>query len=205
MAEERDFLRVFLPNQLEVKAFVLGLIRDRGAAEDVFQDVAGTLWKEFDRYDSSRPFLFWARGVARNMIREYWRKSDNRPLLLTPEAMDAVHEACDETQQEPSLVQEALQACLAGIRGKWRELLTARYEDALALKVVAERMGMSVNAIHQTSSPGAPGEVPTLIPRCYGAIPINTTWTGWNSGCVPASGLTSPTPPRRPGRAPNAW
>jgi RNA polymerase sigma-70 factor (ECF subfamily) len=150
MAEEREFLAVFLPNQLEIKAFVSALIRDRQAAEDVFQDVAGTLWKKFDRYDPSRPFLSWARGVARNLVREHWRTSGEQPLLLSPEAMDAVQEAYEETEQEPSLLQQALQVCVAKIQGKWRELLALRYEEATALKAVAERMGMTANAIHQT-------------------------------------------------------
>ena len=47
-----------------VAAFVLSIIPDFHQAEDVLQQVAVVLVREFGQFDTSRPFLPWALGIA---------------------------------------------------------------------------------------------------------------------------------------------
>ena len=42
------FLGLFLKHQDDMRAVIGSFIRDRSAAEDVFQEMALTLWKKFD-------------------------------------------------------------------------------------------------------------------------------------------------------------
>src|SRR6478735_8234609 len=84
------FLRHYLSHEQELRAFVTAIMPEAGAREDLFQEVAASLWRSFHTFDSGRPFGNWARGVAMNKARQYRRKLFRAPLVLPEEAMIAV-------------------------------------------------------------------------------------------------------------------
>ena len=51
MGPHNEFLTLFLEHQVGVRAFIGSLVRDRHTRDDLFQEVALTLWHEFARYD----------------------------------------------------------------------------------------------------------------------------------------------------------
>lgn len=87
MTEQEVFLSRFLRCEADLRAFVGAVVRDVHLREDVFQEIALTLWQQFGLYDPDRPFGAWARGVAAKKLLE--RSSGNRrlPLVLSPEAI----------------------------------------------------------------------------------------------------------------------
>ena len=64
MDRHAEFLRRFVECEGQLRAFIGALVRDRHGREDLVQEVALTLWQEFERYDAARPFAAWARGVC---------------------------------------------------------------------------------------------------------------------------------------------
>ena len=90
MATHDSFLPLFLRHQREIRLFIAATIRDPHLQNDLFQETAMTLWRSYDRYDVRCPFDSWARGIARNLIRQHWRKAARNAMLLAPEAIDAV-------------------------------------------------------------------------------------------------------------------
>src|SRR5688572_15338315 len=55
-----------------IAAYVGAELRDRHAAEDVVQEIGHAISQGSERYDSTRPFLNWAFGVARiQVLRHY--------------------------------------------------------------------------------------------------------------------------------------
>ena len=59
--------RLWTQSQSVVSSYVLSLVRDFHLAEDILQQVAVILVREFEKYDPSRPFLPWALGFAKNV------------------------------------------------------------------------------------------------------------------------------------------
>ena len=47
MDPQNEFLTLFLEHQVGVRAFIGSLVRDRHTRDDLFQEVALTLWHEF--------------------------------------------------------------------------------------------------------------------------------------------------------------
>lgn len=70
MADRDTIFRLLMQHEGEFRAFVRSMLRDRGLCHDVFQEVALTLWEQASRYDASRPFGPWARGIAANKVIE---------------------------------------------------------------------------------------------------------------------------------------
>ena len=117
MDPHEEFLRLLLRHQSDVKAFIGSLIQDRHLRDDVFQEVALVLWQEFARYDRSRSFGAWARGIAVKKVLQRWEKS--------------------------------------------RRLLALRYDQALKLGQIAQRVGATVDAVHKALS-----RIRTRLQKC---------------------------------------
>ena len=63
MGSHEEFLKLFLWHQDGVRAFLGSVVRDRAAAEDLFQEVSLALWESFPTYDATRPFGAWAPPI----------------------------------------------------------------------------------------------------------------------------------------------
>ena len=63
------FTRLFVAAQPGLHGFLMALVHDAHAADDLLQDLAERLWRKFDQYDPARPFIAWAIGFARRLVR----------------------------------------------------------------------------------------------------------------------------------------
>lgn len=142
----KQFFQVYVQHQRQILGFLLAAVKDSYAAEDLLQEVALALWNNFDRYDSSRPFLPWAIGVARNHMRTYFRTLSRRPKFLSLDVAENLALAMKE--EEESLIAEraALHECLQGLSSRHRDMLFWRYEQRMPLKAIAEKLGRSLSA-----------------------------------------------------------
>jgi RNA polymerase sigma-70 factor len=152
MDRRADFLRLFLECEGQIRAFIGALIRDRHTREDVVQEVALTLWREFDRYDPARPFGAWARGVAANKILQRWNQAGHIPRPFSPQAVQALVEACDRAAAKASLRAEALEDCIEDLPEKSRQLLVLRYTEELQVEQIAAQLRATVDGVYQALS-----------------------------------------------------
>lgn len=151
--DDRDtFLRTLLAHEADLRAFIGSLVRDRHAREDVFQDVAVTLWQEADRYDPTRSFGAWARGIAANKILQRRREDRRFPVVFSPETVQAVLQAFDRTEHDAPGRAEALTECLKQLPEEPRRLLALKYEEGLHADQIAQRVGRTLDAVYRALS-----------------------------------------------------
>ena len=147
-----EFLTLFLKHQGDLRAFIGSMIRERSARDDVLQETALVLWREFGRYDRSRSFGAWARGFAANKVLQRLERETRSPMSLPPEALPAVLAAYERTEGPDDARREALEKCLLELPDKSRTLLTLRYEHGLPLAQLAERVHSTMDAAHKALS-----------------------------------------------------
>jgi RNA polymerase sigma-70 factor (ECF subfamily) len=152
MDPQNEFLPLFLEHQVGVRAFLGSLVRDRHARDDLFQEVALTLWQEFPRYDRARSFGAWARGIAANKVLQRWHKDNRQPAPFPPEAIQALLDACERNEKSESQEAEGLELCLQKLPEKSRQLLNLRYDRALKLGEIAQRLNTTMDAVHKALS-----------------------------------------------------
>jgi RNA polymerase sigma-70 factor, ECF subfamily len=150
MDRHAQFLKLFLAHQDGVRAFIFSMLRDRQAAEDAFQETALVLWREFERYDETRSFGAWARGIAANKVLKAREQDARRGAVLSPEAIQAVAAAYDKAEPDIPREQEALRGCLERLPEKSRKLLALRYEESLGLEELARRIESTLEAVHKS-------------------------------------------------------
>src|SRR5262245_39823942 len=59
-------------------------------AEDVLQEVAVSVAKNYSSYDAARPFVAWALGIARNHMLMYFRRYHRSRLVFNEQLMASV-------------------------------------------------------------------------------------------------------------------
>ncbi|MDA1233088.1 MAG: sigma-70 family RNA polymerase sigma factor, partial [Planctomycetota bacterium] len=112
--QTRKATRLWTLAQSAVSAFVSSVVRDFQDRDDVLQDVAVAVVESFDRWDSERPFVAWAIGVARNQAGLYLRRRrrDQRVQEIDPQTMDSLTIAFAEVAAEQSPQLEFLRECI---------------------------------------------------------------------------------------------
>lgn len=161
MDPHEEFLTLFMQHQPDLRAFIGSVVRDRSARDDVMQETALVLWREFERYDRARPFGGWARGIAAKMLLQRLdrgvdratRQAASLPLEALPSILAAYERIEDGGLQGPADARrEALDLCLTHLPDKSRTLLALRYEQGLSLAQVAERVHSTLDAVHKALS-----------------------------------------------------
>ncbi len=134
--------------QPAVARFVRSFVRNRDDAEDVLQEVALAIVDRFESYDSTRPFIAWALGVARNLVKAHFRKQLRRPVTADDEtAVDRVAEAFESLQPELEDMKEALAECIQRVPAEERRMLAMQYEENLKPAAIATRINKTANHV----------------------------------------------------------
>jgi RNA polymerase sigma-70 factor (ECF subfamily) len=134
--------------RLPVFAQLLAGIGSFHDAEDVLQEVAVSVAKNYGRYDRSRPFLAWALGIARNHMLMYFRRYHRDRLVFNDELMASIGHHLEAIAEESvDQRREALHNCLRQLDERRRRLIELRYSSGLSIDDIAQSLGKSVAAV----------------------------------------------------------
>lgn len=145
-----QFFRQFSRVDRKLYGYILALVLDVAAAEDIFQETCVILWKEFPQYDPERSFLNWAYGIAFNQIRKYRRTFQNKRLIFSDALVIDLAKDVSNLVEEQSQRQLALTQCLQSLSEGERKLLDSYYGDQQTAATVAAQRNCSVHTIYKT-------------------------------------------------------
>src|SRR3954447_7033499 len=81
---DRDAFEVlFREHQREVYRWILRIVRDPGAAEDLTIDAFWRVYKAHGHFDPSRSFEAWVRRIATNVAIAYLKRQPRATVELT--------------------------------------------------------------------------------------------------------------------------
>src|SRR3954468_13210542 len=117
-------------------------------AEDVLQEVAVSVAKNYGSYDPARPFIAWALGITRNHMLMYFRRYHRSRLVFSDELMAMIGQHLESLAEEPAdQRREALHDCINQLDEHRRQLIEMRYSSSMSVCEIAESLGKSVAAI----------------------------------------------------------
>lgn len=153
-AAPTQFLPLFLAAESDLRAFIGSMLPDPAAREDVFQEVALTLWQSYDHYDPERSFGAWARGVAMRKVWEGRRRISRLPEYLTLETLEALSAAFEAGPDASGWQgrEQALTHCLDELPEQSARLLRMRYHDNLRVEDIAAMLRLGTDAVYQALS-----------------------------------------------------
>lgn len=138
-------------NRSRIMAMIMSMVRDFGVAEDLFQETVLEILKSESRFDPTKNFTPWACGIARNVVRQYWRRQKKEPA---GEQADIIAElAMMSTEGEDELWRHeriALRRCLQKLPERMRKLVWLRYGNNYKGQELAERASVRKGSIRTT-------------------------------------------------------
>ena len=146
LTQER-FMALWTSAQAAVSNYIHALVRNPTDAKDVLQETALVLFRRFEEYDPSRPFIGWALGVARLQALGHHRDQSRSLVIFDDEVLDGITEnwcAAAQTMSERAVF---LETCLDRLPPRAKQLVTLRYHEELTAEEIAKRLGAQGAAI----------------------------------------------------------
>jgi RNA polymerase sigma-70 factor (ECF subfamily) len=130
-----------------VAAFIGSIVRDSHRADDLLQEVARISAVKFDQFDPSRPFTSWVLGIARFEILRFRRSQGRSRIMFSDSLLENLIDDFQDQSEHSEDRRRALGECLDGISGRRRIVLEMRYQRDLRPPDIAERLGITPNAV----------------------------------------------------------
>jgi RNA polymerase sigma-70 factor (ECF subfamily) len=143
------FVDLMTQFQGRLYVYILSLIGDPDAANDVLQETNIVLWKESRQYVAGTNFKAWAFRVAHFQCMAHRQRRLRDKVVFSDEVVAQL--AVEAKELDSSYEQRAakLGRCLEQIQARSREALRLRYTDGIAVKEMATKMNCTSNAVSQ--------------------------------------------------------
>ncbi|MBA4386689.1 MAG: hypothetical protein C0404_01840 [Verrucomicrobia bacterium] len=153
-----EIARAIMRYQSMVVSYANAILRDFHMAEDVAQEIATIVAREWDRIPHNDELAYWLKETTKRKSLEARRKRQKLPVMLPADALDIVGRQFAEEQNNESDRQRLdnmmllLQDCIQRLRQAARQVLLARYcgEQLVPCEEIAAMTGKSVQSVYAT-------------------------------------------------------
>lgn len=142
-----EFLKLYVPMQLPLRRFVAAHVPGFHTSEDVFQEIALVLWRQFSTYNPAKSFEPWAYGIAWNLVMKARRKAARDKLVFNDDIAESLTERFMATADAISGRGEFLRDCMQRLSEDSRNLLALKYTERRKVEDIATMLGRTQNSI----------------------------------------------------------
>lgn len=138
---------LFARHHVRVYRFVLRLLRDQSAAEDVIGEVFLDVWRQANRFEGRSAVSTWLIAIARFKALSMLRK--RREDGLDDEMAESIEEPSDDPERAETKRDkgEKLRQCLAALSPEHREVIDLVYYHEKTVEEVAQIVGIPENTV----------------------------------------------------------
>ena len=152
--KNREFVSLLVQNQRWIQAYISYLVPNRADCEDILQDTLTEMWNKFDEYEEGTNFKAWGISVARYKTLSHQRKNQKSRFYFHSDTIQLLEK---EAQVETGTgylesQKDILKVCLKKLSSKEQQYLRFRYEQQLTFQGIAERYGISMQAVYKAIS-----------------------------------------------------
>jgi RNA polymerase sigma-70 factor (ECF subfamily) len=143
------FVELMTQFQGRLYVYILSLIGDPDAANDVLQEANIVLWKESRQYVAGTNFKAWAFRIAHFQCMAHRQRRLRDKVVFSDEVVARL--AIEAKELDAGYEQRAarLGRCLEQIQPRSREALRLRYAEGIPVKEMATKMNCKSNAVSQ--------------------------------------------------------
>ena len=148
--EAEHFVQILTASQNSLYGYILSLLPDRAAAQDVLQEVNLTAWQKRGDFSAGTSFMAWASKIAHFHVLSHRRKMGRDKLVFDDEVLDYLAERQLERTGETDRREMALKRCLEKLPTNQRALVAQRYAQGGSVQDIAAAEGRKVGSISQS-------------------------------------------------------
>lgn len=117
-------------------AYATALVKSESSGRDLVQDACVAAWQSLGKFDVSRDFGTWMRGIVRNKWREHCRRH-RREVALDEETLSRLEEPFRESPGDAALFAR-LAECREKLPGPMADVVRVIYDEGRTSDEAAE-------------------------------------------------------------------
>jgi RNA polymerase sigma-70 factor (ECF subfamily) len=141
-----SFIREMTGCQGRLYAYILTILPNLDAANDVLQETNLIVWRKWQEYAEGTSFHAWVCRIAYYAVLAHRRDSARDRHLFDEELVGQIARAATERTSEGGQVL-ALRRCLDRLSASQRELIRERYTKQTSIDVIARALGTTAQAL----------------------------------------------------------
>src|SRR4051794_21280337 len=153
--DDRAFEQLYSRYQRRISAYVFGMVKDHGRAEDITQEVFISALRRMR--ETHRPIAFkpWVYEIAKNACIDQFRRS-RRAEEVSFDAGEGDHGRLVASEPSPDAAVDAKQqldhlcGAFGGLSDSHHEILVLREFEGLSYREIGDRMGLSRPGVEST-------------------------------------------------------
>jgi RNA polymerase sigma-70 factor, ECF subfamily len=145
-----EFGRLFQRHERGLYRYILSLVLNTAAAEEISQNTSLLLWKEFERFDLNTDFGAWARTIAYYEVLRYRKTNASGRVIFDTELLQVLADRATVRYDRLVDRQSYLTDCLALLGEFKQQVIRLYYRCGMKTKTVAEQLGKSVAVVEMT-------------------------------------------------------
>jgi RNA polymerase sigma-70 factor (ECF subfamily) len=145
-----EVLALFDRYQRRLHLFILSVLPDPAAAEEVLQETNIVVWRKFDQFRPDTDFRAWVFRIAHFEVRKYLDRSRRRGLLFGPEIMDELARVYVEQESALEDRRELLPGCIEKLPAADRDLIDRVYGQGIEVAALSGETGRKGTSIYRS-------------------------------------------------------
>jgi len=143
--------RLLMGHRTSLFAFILAIVRDYDAAEEVLQEVSVAVCEASEQFRLGTNFGAWAREIARRRILAHNRAAARFPGSLTDEDLRRLEAGFEQADSQASAKKriDALRRCLETLTHASRRLLQLRFAGRFSHREIAEQVDRQAESVRK--------------------------------------------------------
>lgn len=134
-------------------SYVLSLLPDRDACDDVVQETCLFLWNRRSEFEPGTNFKAWAFKAAWFKVLTHRREMQRRKLVsFSDDVLERISKAAEQFAEDVDHRLTALRECVSDLPSDSQRLLQLKYLDRQSLTDHAKKVGVKPNQIQKTLS-----------------------------------------------------
>ena len=154
-----DLIRQLLRHQGDFMAYLMAMVRNLDAAEEIFQNAAVVVMQHAASPEAEpiRDIRAWGKEIVRRQALQYLRSKGraDRFAAVEPELLVQIDRAFDEDATDAAQRQrelDALRECAARLPDEQRRMVAMRYEGRESFDAIGASVGRTAAAVQRSLS-----------------------------------------------------
>ncbi len=148
-SESGDFVRLLTESQSRLYGYIMTLLPDFVAANEVLSETNVTLWKKSKEFRAGTNFPAWAMRVAYFEVLAYQKRRRADRHIFSGELLEVVAETASVASEDMVERRLALRDCLNKLLACDRKLIGLRYHTGKSVHEIAETSHKTPGAVSQ--------------------------------------------------------
>jgi RNA polymerase sigma-70 factor (ECF subfamily) len=128
-------------------AYAIALVKSEAAARDLVQDASVAAWQSLSKFDVTRDFGSWMRGIVRNKWREYCRRN-SREIPLDEETLSRLEQPFERSPDDSALF-DRLAECRGKLPPPMAEAVRLTYDEGRTSDDAARLLSTTAAALRK--------------------------------------------------------